>query len=165
MDPSWLSDSDIQALRANFTSSGVSDDERFRRCWKHQTCKGCLATSQCSWCPFTWSCVPNTSKIPLLAPAYDENVCPHWAERWELRSRPLGCQVSSITSLTAIITIVSTLFFVLLVVLLVITARWIQRYHKNTGWWQRQNHRWDGARIQHGEHEPLLPGSRPDGGP
>src|SRR6478735_3673567 len=108
----------------------------------------------------TWSCVPNTSNIPLLAPAYNENVCPHWAERWELRSRPLGCQVSSITSLTAIITIVSTLFFVLFVVMLVITTRWVRRCHKNTGWWQPQDHRRDRARMQHGEHEPLLAGSR-----
>ncbi|UZP33748.1 hypothetical protein NXS19_001564 [Fusarium pseudograminearum] len=166
MDSSWLSHSDIQAFRTNFTSRGYSDDQRFQRCWKHQTCKGCLATSQCSWCPFSWSCVPNVSKIPLLAPAYDEYICPHWAERWELRSRPLGCQVSSITSLTATITVASTLSFVLLIVLLVLAARWFRRYHKNPGWWRLQNRRWDRARSQYGEREPLLPEDRPgNGGP
>ncbi|RGP75018.1 hypothetical protein FLONG3_5886 [Fusarium longipes] len=111
----------------------------------------------------TWSCVPNVDKIPLLAPAYDEHVCPHWAERWELRSRPLGCQVSSITSLTAIVTIVSTLAFVLLVVLLAVTARWVQRYgRKNPGWLRLWNHRWGRAWAQHGEREPLLSQDRPD---
>ncbi|KAH7005284.1 hypothetical protein EDB82DRAFT_77484 [Fusarium venenatum] len=165
MDSSWLSHSDIQTFRANFTLHGNYDHQHFQRCWKHQTCKGCLATSQCSWCPFTWSCVPNMSRIPLLAPAYDEHVCPHWAERWELRSRPLGCQVSSITSLTAIITIASTLTFVLLMVLLALAARWFRHYHeKNPGWWRLQNHHRNRALAQHGEREPLLPEDRPDNG-
>ncbi|KAH6961499.1 hypothetical protein DER45DRAFT_201787 [Fusarium avenaceum] len=163
MDPSWLSRDDIQALRANFTSNENHIEEHFLRCWKRQTCKGCLATSQCSWCPFTWSCVPNTQKIPLLAPAYDENVCPHWAERWELRTRPLGCQVSSITSLTAIVTIISTLVFVLITVLLAMAIRWLWRHHKkNPRWWRLQNHGWTGTWRRYGEREPLLPES---GGP
>ncbi|WZH39609.1 PSI domain-containing protein [Fusarium acuminatum] len=163
MDLSWLSRDDIQALRANFTSNENHIEEHFLRCWKRQTCKGCLAISQCSWCPFTWSCVPNTQKIPLLAPAYDENVCPHWAERWELRTRPLGCQVSSITSLTAIVTIISTFVFVLITVLLAMTIRWLWRYHKkNPRWWRLQSHRWASTWRRYGEREPLLPES---GGP
>src|SRR6478735_6203723 len=113
----------------------------------------------------TWSCVPNTSNIPLLAPAYNENVCPHWAERWELRTRPLGCQVSSITSLTAIVTIISTLVFVSLMVGLVRASRWFWQYHKkHPGWWRLRNQRWARTWFRAGELEPLLPGSWPDNG-
>lgn len=113
----------------------------------------------------TWSCVPNTGNMPLLAPAYNENICPHWAERWELRTRPLGCQVSSITSLTAIVTIVSTLVFVLLMVSLVTAIRWFWQYHKkHPGWWRLRNQRWARTWLRAGELEPLLPGSWPDNG-
>lgn len=185
MGYSWLSQGEIQSLRANFTSSGNHDHQQFLRCWKHQTCDSCLAISQCSWCPFvrfhcflqepmsdvrnlmneqTWSCVPNINKIPLLAPAYDEHICPHEAERWELRSRPLGCHVSTITSLTAIVTIASTLTFVLLIILLILAIRWFRRYRKNHGWWWLQNHRWGRTWLQCGEREPLLPESRPGNG-
>lgn len=52
MDFLRLSKHDIQATRANFTLYVNHDDEHFLRCWKHQTCKGCLAASQCGWCPF-----------------------------------------------------------------------------------------------------------------
>lgn len=165
MDFLRLSEHDIQATRANFTLYVNHDDEHFLRCWKHQTCKGCLAASQCGWCPFTWSCVPNTSNMPLLAPAYNENICPHWAERWELRTRPLGCQVSSITSLTAIVTIVSTLVFVLLMVSLVMAIRRFWQYHKkHPGWWRLRNQRWARMWLRAGELEALLPGSWPDNG-
>lgn len=171
MNAPWLSSDEIQALRANF-SQAEDQDEHFRRCWSKQTCHNCLAASQCSWCPFTWSCVPNSHKIPLLAPAYDENVCPHWAERWELRTRPLGCQVSSITSITSIVSITSTLVFVLLVFLIVKGVRWFRHYHKTHPRWWRQLHRYRWYRImtlRDGEYEPLLPGSWPgnsgDGSP
>lgn len=187
MNAPWLSSEEIQALRANF-SLAEDQDEHFRRCWSKQTCHNCLAASQCSWCPFvghpfspslssgdlsgtfhssscqTWSCVPNSHKIPLLAPAYDENVCPHWAERWELRTRPLGCQVSSITSITSIVSITSTLVFVLLVFLIVKGVLWYRHYHKTHPRWWRQLHRYRWYRImtlRDGEYEPLLPGSWP----
>ncbi|ORY66262.1 uncharacterized protein BCR38DRAFT_313518, partial [Pseudomassariella vexata] len=90
--------------------------EHFWHCWKQQNCYSCLDQSACSWCPFSWTCVPNSNRIPLLAPAEDKNVCPHWAERWEIRTRPLGCQVSTITTLTALVSIFSTLFVVVLTV-------------------------------------------------
>ncbi|KAK3942176.1 hypothetical protein QBC46DRAFT_406639 [Diplogelasinospora grovesii] len=83
--------------------SDAADDKHLLRCWKQQNCGDCLGEYDRSWCPF------------LLAPAYDDDVCPHWAERWEIRTHPFGCQVSTITSLTGIISILSTLVFVLLV--------------------------------------------------
>ncbi|KAK3904324.1 hypothetical protein C8A05DRAFT_13798 [Staphylotrichum tortipilum] len=84
-------------------------DEHFRRCWRQQFCSNCLSEPSCSWCPFTQACVPNTHPIPLLAPAYDEHVCPHWTERWEVRTRPLGCHVSTITALSVLVSVASTL--------------------------------------------------------
>ena len=86
----------------------------------------------------TQTCVPNPYAIQALAPAYDADICPHWAERWDIRTRPLGCQVSTITSLTCIISVLSTLAFLLLSWLAI---RGIQRFsvfHKrHPDWWRR----------------------------
>ncbi|KXJ96001.1 hypothetical protein Micbo1qcDRAFT_30428 [Microdochium bolleyi] len=97
-------------------SHNDDDDDHLHRCWHLTNCKDCLGMeSDCSWCPFSWTCVPNRNKnLPFLAPAWDEDICPHWAERWELRTRPLGCQVSTITTLTSLVTIACTLTLVLL---------------------------------------------------
>ncbi|PHH65469.1 hypothetical protein CDD81_2249 [Ophiocordyceps australis] len=46
----------------------------------------------------TGACVPNSFTMPLLAPVYDTRVCPYPPERWEIRTRPLGCHVSTITT-------------------------------------------------------------------
>lgn len=105
----------------------------------------------------TWACVPNSYPVPLLAPAYDEQICPHWAERWELRSQPLGCQVSSITSLTTIVTIASTLTVVALLHLFFLLFRWLKRNRSKVKigkwrFWRREAAR--GA--QTAEEEPLL---------
>ncbi|KAI9172028.1 hypothetical protein HJFPF1_01520 [Paramyrothecium foliicola] len=62
-----------------------------------------------------------------MAPAY-ENICPHWAERWEIRTKPLGCQVSTITSLSSIASVVSTLAVVLIIYLAVLITRRVRRY-------------------------------------
>lgn len=173
-------------------------DENLLRCWRRQECNGCLDERGCSWCPFvslsrafsgqfcrpcqsslkrasradtqqSWSCVPNNYTISALAPAYDENICPHWAERWEIRTRPLGCQVSTITSLTSIVSVASTLVFALLVTLMIFSIRALRRYHKRqeSGWWKLW--RWDwgsqAARLKFwprsragrpAEQEPLL---------
>ncbi|KAK3341203.1 hypothetical protein B0T25DRAFT_334308 [Lasiosphaeria hispida] len=120
----------------NETSSPT--DEHLLRCWRQQYCGGCLSQDKCSWCPFTQSCVPNDYSTQLLAPAYDENICPHWAERWEIRTHPFGCQVSTITSLASIISIVSTLVFVLLVWLSLWAIRRLRKYHgeQESGWWK-----------------------------
>lgn len=117
----------------------------------------------------SWSCVPNNYTIPALAPAYDENICPHWAERWELRTRPLGCQVSTITSLTSIASIALTLVVVLAIYLLVLALKWLHGYHQRQvpGWWRFWKHDWrsrvarsrfwGGSKISRpADQEPLL---------
>ncbi|KAH6898983.1 hypothetical protein B0T10DRAFT_125683 [Thelonectria olida] len=168
MDATEFSLEEIQAYRSNFT---VDDDkhEHLLRCWSRQTCDGCLNTAQCSWCPFTWSCVPNSHAFPALAPAYDENICPHWAERWEIRTRPLGCQVSTITSLTAIVSVLSTLVFIGLVFGVVVAIRRLRRFNKeHPGWLGRLRLRVGRGlqgvlrrlRRKGGEREPLLQGHR-----
>ncbi|KAI2614078.1 uncharacterized protein GGS25DRAFT_470259 [Hypoxylon fragiforme] len=113
----------------NFTAAAANDDDHLKRCWRIQHCKGCLGQqSDCSWCPFSWTCVPNRHKVPFLAPAWDDNACPHWAERWEMRTRPLGCQVSTITTLTSLVSILSTLVLVLLVTIVVFGINKLKRY-------------------------------------
>lgn len=135
-------------------------DAHLLRCWRHQDCKGCLNEDRCSWCPFvgqtllcttsaadpvkSWSCVPNNHTVQALAPAYDESVCPHWAERWEIRTRPLGCQVSTITSLTSIISIASTLVVLAIILLTIWAITKLRRHHKQAdpGWWRFWGRGW-----------------------
>ncbi|KAK2030729.1 hypothetical protein LX32DRAFT_692297 [Colletotrichum zoysiae] len=150
-------------LRQNFTVRKASDAHLFR-CWKHQDCRVCLAEYQCSWCPMTSACVPNAFAIPLLAPAYEEDICPYWAERWEIRTRPLGCQVSTITSLTSIISIICTLMIILLGISLAFGARWCRRRRQqDPDWWRIWKYDWSRMSIwkrdqetQDGEQDPLL---------
>ncbi|KAG7050192.1 plexin repeat domain-containing protein [Colletotrichum scovillei] len=159
-----LSAEELWQLKHNFSSARESSEEHFFRCWNHQDCKVCLAEDECSWCPMTSACVPNPYAIPLLAPAYDENICPHWAERWELRTKPLGCQVSTITSLTSIISIVSTFVVVLLVALIVLGVRWGRRRSKqDPDWWRLWKRDWSRVQFwqrpqeqQDSERDPLL---------
>ncbi|KAI1457458.1 hypothetical protein F4805DRAFT_179971 [Annulohypoxylon moriforme] len=128
-----------------FASTSPVDDAHLMRCWRIQNCKDCLTRQpDCSWCPFSWTCVPNTARITLLAPAWDENICPHWAERWEIRTRPLGCQVSTITTLTSLVSIASTLVLVLLISLTVWGFRTLRAYgKKNPGWWRMSKSDWE----------------------
>ncbi|OTB18527.1 hypothetical protein K445DRAFT_315359 [Daldinia sp. EC12] len=163
----------------SFGAYSSADDAHLQRCWKIQNCKDCLKKEpDCSWCPFSWTCVPNSNRIPFLAPAWDENVCPHWAERWEIRTRPLGCQVSTITTLTSLVSIAFTLLFVLLVTLAVFGIQRLRGYSKkNPGWWMVWTYDWrrwvrlwqQWLRVRSGvrtdeevresrhEQEPLLP--------
>lgn len=120
-------------------------DKHFLRCWARQSCGACLDQARCSWCPFTQSCVPNNYTIPALAPAYNEDICPHWAERWEIRTRPLGCQVSTITSLTSIVSIVATLLVVLLVFWVTRGIKRLNRFRReNPEWWRERKASWRG---------------------
>ncbi|KAI0842294.1 hypothetical protein F5Y06DRAFT_285063 [Hypoxylon sp. FL0890] len=125
-------------------TGNAADDAHLMRCWGIQNCKDCLTReTDCSWCPFSWTCVPNSNRVPFLAPAWDKNMCPHWAERWEVRTRPLGCQVSTITTLTSLVSIASTLAFVLLVTLAVWGIRKLRAYSKtNPDWWKVWRYDW-----------------------
>lgn len=64
--------------------------------------------------------------LPALAPAWDENICPHWAERWEVRTRPLGCQVSTITMLGVLVGVAATIGGPLIAWALILTWRWLR---------------------------------------
>jgi len=73
---------------------------------------------------------------------FNPDVCPWWSERWELRTRPLGCNVSTLTFLTSIVTILSTLFAIgvlvgSIVVLKLVRIRWRAR---TDGWWKFWEH-------------------------
>ncbi|KAL7942239.1 hypothetical protein V8C42DRAFT_162248 [Trichoderma barbatum] len=109
------------AFNGSFSAAETAD-EHFKRCWAQQGCGGCLNNKGCSWCPYTWSCVPNEYTIPMLAPALGGNICPHPDERWEIRTRPLGCGVSSSMTLAVVVTILATLAAVLVVAAAVITV-------------------------------------------
>ncbi|TVY58122.1 hypothetical protein LCER1_G001909 [Lachnellula cervina] len=84
------------------------------------------------------TCVPNTSKIPILAPIRNPDICPLWSERWELRTRPLGCHVSTITFLTCIISVLATFLAVGFTVVGFKVGRRIQANWKTRpeGWWK-----------------------------
>ncbi|KAK2883366.1 hypothetical protein FQN49_000006 [Arthroderma sp. PD_2] len=59
------------------------------------------------------TCVANASPIPLLAPLTNDSICPlRSKERWEIRTRPFGCGVSTALVLTSIISAISTLALV-----------------------------------------------------
>ncbi|EJT76443.1 hypothetical protein GGTG_06362 [Gaeumannomyces tritici R3-111a-1] len=124
----------MQPIRESFNISDWEDDKQFLRCWRHQDCGACLVEDGCSWCPFSWTCTSNTYSIPLLAPAYDDKICPHWAERWEIRTRPLGCQVSTITTLTGAVSIASTL----IIVGIIFFAFWLIRKMRELRRWRRE---------------------------
>ncbi|KAF4510552.1 hypothetical protein G6O67_002430 [Ophiocordyceps sinensis] len=128
--------SSMQAFRANFSAT-ESGRRPLLRCWSHQDCRGCLADDECSWCPFTWACVPNSHPIPLLAPAYDTHVCPHPSEQWELRTRPFGCRVSTTTSLSALVAFLAALLLVSWAVLNVVALRRWRRYTAQKPEWDQ----------------------------
>ncbi|KAM6481912.1 hypothetical protein HDV62DRAFT_52977 [Trichoderma sp. SZMC 28011] len=117
-------------------SAAENADEHFQRCWAEQGCGGCLNSKGCSWCPYTWSCVPNEYTIPVLAPAIGGNICPHPDERWEVRTRPLGCKVSSGTALAVVIAVLSTLAAVLVIAAAVITVRRIRKSERKVISWE-----------------------------
>lgn len=146
---------DPQAL----LSGNETSDELLKYCWSQQECRGCLDRGPCSWCPTTSTCIPNTASIQLLAPIGNPDVCPHWAERWELRTRPLGCYVSTITFLACIVSILSTFFVIGLAVTGFKFGRWVRRKWKGReeGWWRGWRLRLvDVRRGEETEQSPLL---------
>ncbi|KAL7799129.1 hypothetical protein V8C37DRAFT_148606 [Trichoderma ceciliae] len=148
----------IDAFNSNFSAAKTAD-EHFQRCWVQQSCGGCLSSRGCGWCPYTWSCVPNDHAIPLLAPAFDTKICPHPDERWEVRTRPLGCGISSRMGLTVVVTILATLTAVLVVAAAIISVRRIRKSGKRMSWeslsrWKRSLQRRTGRADP--ERSPLL---------
>ncbi|KAF3480185.1 uncharacterized protein GIQ15_05532 [Arthroderma uncinatum] len=91
-------------------------DDLLQFCWRNQDCDRCLgAANFCSWCPFSSTCVANASPFPLLAPLTSEKICPLGPkERWEIRTRPFGCRVSTASFLTSLVSVMSTIALVLI---------------------------------------------------
>lgn len=95
----------------------------------------------------------------MLAPVYNERICPHPAERWEVRTHPFGCNVSTRNSLTALVSVVATLILVLAVLIAVIAIRRVRRYSKQHPNWRQYYwgfRRRDETSPQ--ERDPLIPG-------
>lgn len=144
-------------------------DDLLRLCWPRQECSSCLKHSPCSWCPTSSTCVPNKSKISILAPMVNADICPLWSERWELRST-LGCHVSTITLLTCFTSVLATFLTIGLAAVGVGVARGLQVRWKtrSDGWWRiwQYYHQdwWRGWRFrlldtegrQQSERRPLL---------
>lgn len=91
--------------------------------------------------------MPNKHPIPLLAPAYQPDICPHPDERWELRTKPFGCRASSFTSFAVAIAVLSSLVAVLLLWLCGIVLGMCRRRRR------RRARKW---KTTSGETDPLL---------
>ncbi|KAE8549442.1 hypothetical protein EYB25_007963 [Talaromyces marneffei] len=115
---------DPSSISPNISSLGQDDDPvKLFRCWIRQSCDDCISMRDdldCSWCPFSSTCVPNpTDKYPLLAPIDYPDICPLGAkERWELRARGLGCNVSTRNFLSVVVAVVSSFMLVGLMALI-----------------------------------------------
>jgi hypothetical protein len=54
--------------------------------------------------------IPRGNHLPLLSPVWDTySICPTYDDRWDLRTKTLGCHVNTLTVFTCIITVVCTL--------------------------------------------------------
>ncbi|KAJ6013442.1 hypothetical protein N7540_008033 [Penicillium herquei] len=131
------------------TSALDIQDPIFHACWRRQSCSECLSGDiACSWCAISSTCVPNAARVPILAPIGSDQICPLGSkERWELRARPLGCNVSTLTALSTTVAILSTLALLGVISLIIWLAKRIRRRMKQTEyerldesdapWWRR----------------------------
>ncbi|KAH8657457.1 hypothetical protein BGZ60DRAFT_383376 [Tricladium varicosporioides] len=113
-------------------------DKLLHLCWAHQEPSDCLDQVPCSWCPFSSTCVPNLSKIQILAPIYHADVCPLLSERWEIRTRLFGANISTITLLACIISMLAGLAIVAIVAV-TISVSWKVRLkwkYRSGDWWK-----------------------------
>ncbi|KAK4621852.1 hypothetical protein CLAFUW4_07420 [Fulvia fulva] len=80
---------------------------RAAACWRIQDCGSCLHSKHgCGWCPVSSTCVPSTN---LLDPISKADICPLRSERFELRTKALGCNCSTTTLLSVIVTVFVTI--------------------------------------------------------
>ncbi|KAG8627954.1 hypothetical protein KVT40_003827 [Elsinoe batatas] len=100
-------------------------DHRLSACWRNQDCNSCIHNKAgCGWCASSKSCVPASS---IWNPVRYPDICPHWSERWELRTKTLGCNCSSITFLAVLITILCTIAGLVVLYGLAKVVAWINR--------------------------------------
>jgi hypothetical protein len=89
-----------------------SRGDRLAACWRIQNCYNCIHSKHgCGWCPQSSTCVPASL---LLEPVSNARVCPIRDERFELRTKALGCGCSTITLLSVIVTVFATIVGLLL---------------------------------------------------
>ncbi|KAK7203287.1 hypothetical protein BZA70DRAFT_74848 [Myxozyma melibiosi] len=131
---------------ANYTRSAHDEfvamlaekgDAYMKECLVFSTnCHACITapTSQpCGWCPFSSTCVPDPSRLGILAAIRDSNICPYTDERFEFRARGLGCSVSSITLWSTVVSFTIGIIAVILVSALVL---WLAK-HRLLAWLER----------------------------
>ncbi|KAF2646900.1 hypothetical protein P280DRAFT_495124 [Massarina eburnea CBS 473.64] len=108
-----------EILQQRWGDGSDANRERLELCWGYGDCGDCHRSKGfCGWCALSQTCLPLPTDplsraFPLLAPMRHKSICATGAERFELRTSGLGCQVSTITFLTSIVTIFCTLFGVL----------------------------------------------------
>ncbi|KAK0947738.1 hypothetical protein LTR29_000995 [Friedmanniomyces endolithicus] len=94
----------------------VVNGDRAGACWRIQDCHSCSHSSHgCGWCPYSSTCVPTTNP---LKPLWDDQICPLKAERYELRTKTLGCRYSTMTLLSIVVTVFATIAALVLLGLL-----------------------------------------------
>lgn len=99
----------------------ATEQERAAACWRHQDCGSCLDEKRgCGWCPASSICVPAST---LLDPVSHKHICPFESERFELRTKALGCGCSTTTLLSVIVTVFATLAALALLYGLVVALR------------------------------------------
>lgn len=105
-------------LQQRYDDGSEEERLRLRKCWGYDDCGDChRSDGACGWCALSNTCLPLprgdrfSRTFPLLSPIRHAHICPltRPSERYELRTRGLGCQVSTITLLTSIVTIFSTI--------------------------------------------------------
>lgn len=86
-------------------------NERLATCWTNQDCQSCLANKAgCGWCPNSAVCIPASNLLEPLKHA----VCSSRADRFELRTKALGCSCSTMTLLSILTTVLCTLLATLI---------------------------------------------------
>ncbi|KAJ5628112.1 hypothetical protein N7490_010340 [Penicillium lividum] len=122
------------ALDHNISLTESDDnDPLFHLCWRRQSCSQCLTEVNCSWCAISSTCVPNAGRVPILAPIGSDQICPLGSkERWEMRSRPLGCNVSTLTFLSVIVSVSGTVALFAIALLIIWLVRRARRRLKQT---------------------------------
>lgn len=99
----------------------ITMNNRVASCWGYQSCSGCIHSSHgCGWCPSSSNCVPVNS---LLDPISNASTCPSREERFELRTKALGCGCSTITLLSIIVTVFATIAALILLYGIVVLIR------------------------------------------
>ncbi|KAF2276469.1 uncharacterized protein EI97DRAFT_494046 [Westerdykella ornata] len=145
-------------LQNRWTDSSQEERKRLEKCWGYMDCGDCHRSDGfCGWCALSNTCLPlpNTRfsrTLPLLSPLTHPNICAMGSERFELRTTGLGCQVSTITFLTALVTIFCTVFGVLVLVWGARLLRWGWTGVKGLkGGWEVRGDGGEGVWVRKGE--------------